>query len=649
MFTDKRKCIGVLTNETDIYFMETTCITISETANALGYDVAVFTTVGFRDSSSEYDRQERAMFSLVPLDDIAGLIVSPDTYQLSSFRDNLRNTLERFSGPIVTVRSDMDGYDTVYTDETTAIKCIIDHVIDFHGCTKLGFMAGYLGHRDGDLRLECFLREMDKRKLPLMPNAIFRGDMWHANIEEAYRNYFENGEENRPQAIVCANDYMALFLIDELDKHGIRVPQDVIVTGFDDTAAAVEHEPSLSSVARDYASMARESVLLLDERIKNREKHIPDGDIIARAIPTTLALHESCGCDEKNAVNHIEACRRLSAMVSNLSLCSQCQKYYLIESSKCQSLNDVRTSLTWNVPNMNNCKDFYVCLYTDEDISTEDDGLLHICTKMSDKVKLFAAYHDCEPVDVGVTTFDRRQILPEVAQSDEPQTMYVMMMHYGEKAFGYTVTKYRPGTTVDRMSHFWTVMLASVMQNLFNTVMLKRISEENHIKSVTDALTGISNRRGFYEKLEQVWDELCARGATVAFIETDLDGLKYINDTFGHNEGDKAIHVIGEAVVKAADDNSITARTGGDEFLTFISDTDANGANAYVKRFKDELKTLNKMLHRAYLIGASCGCYVVQLCNSTDPSECVRQADIQMYIEKRRRKLNHHTGEEIEE
>lgn len=583
------------------------------------------------------------MFELAPMKKLAGIIAAPDTYEINSFRARLLKVLRHFKGPVVTIRSDMVGFDSIYVDEDNAIRAMISHVIDDHGCTRLAFMAGYKGHFDGDRRLACFYDEMEKRGLPVAPNALFRGDMWRGKTKEAYSHYFENGKESIPQAIICANDYMAMALIAEIRAHGFSVPGDIIVTGFDNTPSAELNDPSLSTVGRSYTAMADAAVHLVDERIRGCAEGEDSRGIIARAVPTELVLRESCGCVFDAGKKHVLNTKQLAEQVGEISLCAQHQKYYLIESSRCTTLSEVRHQLENNVEHILNCKDFFVCLYTDEDQQREHSDELYISTKMSDRVRLFAAFRDGKPLKDADEIFDRTEILPSAVRSDTPQAFYIMIMHFGDKAFGYTAIRYTDGNTVDRTYHFWTVILASVLQNLYSSIMLKRISDENHLKSVTDALTGISNRRGFYEKLELVWDGLISEGCDAAFIETDLDGLKFINDNFGHNEGDRAIHVVGGAAVAAAPLGAICARTGGDEFLTFLPRAGKAEAEEYIKALRQKLKELNKMLKTAYIIDASSGAYVVRLCSGTDPSECVKQADTAMYIEKRRRKKEKQT------
>ena len=97
-----------------------------------------------------------------------------------------------------------------------------------------------------------------------------------------------------PQAIVCANDTMAIFVIDYLKNEGYKVPKDIIVTGFDGNSDAFTYEPSLTTVRHRY-EYAGSVVFEMIEKLINGITHVKD-----ETIKSELILQESCGCKTKN-------------------------------------------------------------------------------------------------------------------------------------------------------------------------------------------------------------------------------------------------------------------------------------------------------------------------------------------------------------
>ena len=72
----------------------------------------------------------------------------------------------------------------------------------------MSFLAGYKEHPDSEKRLQCYREEMAKRGIPLYDHAIYYGSMWTRDADKACHYFFEDGVP-MPEAIVCANDYMA--------------------------------------------------------------------------------------------------------------------------------------------------------------------------------------------------------------------------------------------------------------------------------------------------------------------------------------------------------------------------------------------------------------------------------------------------------
>ena len=114
----------------------------------------------------------------------------------------------------------------------------------------------------------------------------------------------------------------------------------------------------------------------------------------------------------------------------------------------------------------------------------------------------------------------------------------------------------------------------------------------------------------------------------------DLDHLKQINDTYGHQAGDYAIRLTANAIRRSAPKEAILARVGGDEFLAVLPRANQQDVDRYVKGFGKELKLLNRQENRAFDVEASCGSVVFQLDSFSTIEECVQKSDEAMYREK---------------
>lgn len=158
--------------------------------------------------------------------------------------------------------------------------------------------------------------------------------------------------------------------------------------------------------------------------------------------------------------------------------------------------------------------------------------------------------------------------------------------------------------------------------------------------SLTDELTGLYNRRGFLTlaeqqlKLEQHGGT--ARGLILMFA--DMDGLKAINDTYGHEAGSQAIKTLArliKSVVRSAD---LVARLGGDEFVILSIGAQGESCQLMVDRIHERIDEHNAESREPYLIACSIGVAPLDLESPATLEEIIAEADRAMYTEKKRRK-----------
>ena len=627
MITDKRKTIGVFMNKTGPSFQATVQKVTRQCARRMGYDVLYFYTVGYRDSSNFYDEQEKSMFSLVPMDKLDGALVVPDTYDMHGFRESLFEMLDkRANCPVVYIRDGIEGRDCIYTDESVAIRPLLRHLLEDHGFRKVCFLAGYPEHPGSNDRLACYRDEMEKHGLELPPNAVYYGSMWSHGIDKAYE-YFYGNPDTWPEAVVCANDYMALALIEQLQMHGYQVPRDTVVTGFDDVDASRLFVPALTTVSQDYTGMVTEGMELLHQRIQEKEQGIAH-TFVHRGIPGALVVRESCGCAASRSAEE------LSRMVQNveqrrrqMEVREVSQTYFSIELNSADNYEAVHDTIVRKLEDTPSLRDFYLCLFRDEN---------GFAGHITPQVQLVSAIQDRQDAGMPMICFDRENLLPPMAErSDEPQAFYVLLLHQRQNTYGYSVMQYMDDEVPSEYYLHWNVIVSIALRNLDYQGKLKALYEERHRSSITDALTGLMNRRGVNEHLDPVWEQFCKERRTVCFVSIDMDNLKPINDTFGHQGGDEALCTIADAIRASMPKDAIAARIGGDEYLIFIPDCDEDDAAAFAGRFESFL-TMHNLTSR-FPVGASVGTRVFHLEKGIGLDRCVNESDESMYRVKRSR------------
>jgi diguanylate cyclase (GGDEF)-like protein/PAS domain S-box-containing protein len=162
----------------------------------------------------------------------------------------------------------------------------------------------------------------------------------------------------------------------------------------------------------------------------------------------------------------------------------------------------------------------------------------------------------------------------------------------------------------------------------------KEIEETLRNSSLKDDLTGLFNRRGLLKQAAPYFDFARRQKENLLLLFIDLDGMKKINDEFGHNEGDNALINTAAILNRSFRSSDIIARLGGDEFTVLVTDLNANKEDA-ITRLNDNLKAYNASATRGHKLAFSIGVATLEPERMTCFEELLEQADQAMYEQKR--------------
>ncbi|MFP4612043.1 MAG: diguanylate cyclase [Spirochaetaceae bacterium] len=247
--------------------------------------------------------------------------------------------------------------------------------------------------------------------------------------------------------------------------------------------------------------------------------------------------------------------------------------------------------------------------------------------------------------------FDPRvSIVPEETFSTRPRTLIAYTLHHREQQFGYILLE--PGT---REGSIYEVLCMQVAATIHGSMvysakekaeqhlqtLLEDLEEQNrrlNDLSHKDELTGVLNRRGFIEHARDVLDLAFHSGAQGVVLFADLNDLKKINDTFGHDEGDKALQAVGRALHYTFRTSDVIGRLGGDEFAILALDLDAENVERVCQRLHREVRELGKETSTAYTLGVSIGSVAFHGSSRPLIEELLNEADKSLYRQKRDRR-----------
>lgn len=266
--------------------------------------------------------------------------------------------------------------------------------------------------------------------------------------------------------------------------------------------------------------------------------------------------------------------------------------------------------------------------------STEAISLLdnkHSVIKVNKKFEELFGYKEEEIRGRNLDDF----ILPEEVESKGRN--YTEQVKNGKKVTDETKRKSKDGKKIDVFMQGFPINLTNGQIGIYAlyTDISQRKKKEREIKylSFHDEMTGLYNRRYFENELERLES---SRKLPIAIIIGDLDGLKIINDNYGHNSGDEFIKSAARVLKETSRTEDIVARIGGDEFAAVLPETDQKAAVKYCQRIRDNMNKFNQENNPPQNLSISLGVSTLED-NSQSIEAVFNQADQQMYINKGRK------------
>src|SRR5713226_5274188 len=192
--------------------------------------------------------------------------------------------------PVVTLAgSPTPASINVRCDNESGIRELVRHLAIDHGYRSLGYVSGRTDSPDNKTRQRAFETEAAKAGADIETGPAWQGNYSAAGGANVIESLLDAGKK-LPRAILCANDQTALGVIHALGQRGIRVPQDVAITGFDDVPVARHLHPPLTTVRQPMQDLGATAFDVLYSRISGGPSQ---RDVV---LPVQLVVRESCGC-----------------------------------------------------------------------------------------------------------------------------------------------------------------------------------------------------------------------------------------------------------------------------------------------------------------------------------------------------------------
>ena len=627
---NRQKKIGVFISHIFGDYQQYLCKGIISKATEYGYSVDIFTT-NDGETSGEFGSGEDGILSIPNYQDLRGVILATDTYMDKNLTVRLLDTIRTScSCPVVNIVKDEPSLLSVEIDNVTPIKELLKHLITTHNYKRICYVGSSCEEKYSKERLKVFKETMNHYKLPVTEENIYIADYSLTATRQAICHFMEK-DGRLPDAIVCYNDSIALNVEYALHKAGYSVPEDVAVTGYDNIEYGINNNPPLTSVEFPVFEMG---VLAMDKILNALSGTEQERSTI---LPTNPVIRGSCGCKNKNcrpdAKYNLQLIRKINKREKHIMNDMNMSSALLGITDIDEGMDTIEDFLY----DIDNLKELYICLYSN-------------WNSLSKRVRRVANYSSPEENDsntillkfgikngkrISECSFIKKSILPEYIYTDQSTAYIYSPLYFKDKAFGYVAVAYKD----NQISYDFNFI--SWLMNVSN--MLKRINDNNELRLLVDKLetlylkdelTGLYNRHGFVRFSQKIIEDAIANRTMVMVASFDLDGLKIINDNFGHLEGDFSIKVISKAIQSSITGSEICSRVGGDEFMIIAEDYDETKAAKLLHEINSYLDNYNKLYPKKYKISVSSGCHIAIPNDNEDIDTFIKESDQKMYTNK---------------
>lgn len=563
---------------------------------------------------------ESRIYKLPNYDRLDGIIALGESFLNQSVTDNILAEAGKRNIPVIQIDGQNDGCYNIQFDDSMGMEMVVRHVIEEHGAKTVNFISGYRGNRQSEQRVNAYRKVLTENGIPVEEKRIGYGEFGGKTVE-VLDAYFE-ANDDLPDAIVCANDTMALQTINYMTRKGYKVPKDIIVVGFDGLPEGQTYYPALTSVRRSIKEAGCEAVRILRKLWSGKQVEMTS------YVGVELLKNQSCGCvpvnflaaqnlyeykDREIALRNgfntmvAEMTRDFTGLTELDDVISTIRKYsYFFELDLLLGLNEsILNSDAKKAENGYSEKQIFYSLGSDRRVDgTECD----ITTLM-------------ENLDV---------------KSDGNAEAFFYPLYSQEHTLGYIVGLNAPENLAMPLFHTWVITLTNALGTWYMRSEHEKMLQNLDRMYVMDALTGLYNRFGLQRYGEQLIRKAMEDNSRILLLSIDMNRLKYINDVHGHASGDKALIRVADSMKKVAGDDAVCCRIGGDEFVVIKPCDGRLDGRALINALNEELEHYNLRSGLPYDVSASCGAVVEKGRNISGLESMMNQADQLMYADKAR-------------
>ena len=744
----KKPTVGLFISELENAYTYNLCRGVIDAAKKNDTNLVIFPGKSPK-APYEFQYQFNSIYELPQPSTIDALILATGTMINFLSPEEFVEFYKRYSKiPLVSISIPLNNISSVLIDNEVGLKQALLHLITVHRFRRIAFIRGPENNAEAQERFSVYKKVLAENKIPFDKDLVCQGDFTHYSSVSAINRLISN--KVKFDAVAAANDEMALSAINILKSHGLKVPHDVAVIGFDNVESARFSSPSLTTVSQPIYEQAGKAFHMAMDLIKSKR-------VGNYTLGTEMVIRESCGCISEmvNSINLFDRKKKaregkkgtpytkkdafvykpqigkkIEQMLSELGesgnkdrfrafidrfaellsgscieeddilafqnlitelrhdLLSQAGKSDLVckmedffhqarvllmeaalkinsrrwtlHHNDIRSLRIILNLLISNIYNREETLQTIIPHLKEMGISScyiylFDEAIIHSITdswRFPPAINVAMYYGNSAVSDMLIVggKLPTKGILKKEFFSDQQHTLVVSPLFYMDEQLGFIIAEMDlldiylfESLAVEISCALKLTYLIKTRQEIEDKLRFALMELEEYNKrlndiSQTDELTGLLNRRGFlYHSRHDLNIARRMKKDGLLFF-ADLDKLKQINDTYGHNEGDNAIKAVANVLQRTFRESDIMARIGGDEFTIFTINTSLEMIDNFKKRINLFVEEHNRNSGKPYKVSISIGAVPFSSSGIENIESLLNQADILLYNQKRMKK-----------
>lgn len=585
-------------------------------------DLYVFACYKFSEPDGTQNTTGFAIFDLINYKDFDGIIITPNLLNDDEIARREAKRILESKVPAVSIAHPIEGMHSVNSGNYDLYKDLIRHLINDHNAKKFAFVGGPENDVGADSNFRAFREVLEGYNIPLIQDFIFLdGDWTTKTAYEQAKKLFEL--KDRPDAVVCVNDFTAMAVTKAAIEHDIKIPEELKVVGFDDISLSKQIIPSITTISVNAEKMAYEAVNIILNNPKTPE---------SKTIPATMIKRQSCGCCNtitkeqvmfaQNYYQRMDEAQRFTSQLRHL-------EDVFIKHETVKKLTE-NLQLFFEKRHAFEGPDFAILL-KDEVVKTLNSEQTSDENSRTYGKEVQVITNIENGIPAPVEKIKTKSLIPDNMKSDKPSVFLFLPIFNQRYLHGYFVSKNCTRLLEEKNGYNWTRSVGTIIEKFRQTLIYRTMSEQHRKLSTRDALSDLLNRAGLDSFGIEMFNKNNRENTNTEIIFIDINNMKVINDKHGHLHGDLAVKTVAEAIRTTIPKNYLGFRYGGDEFVVIGP---CKKSSTILQKIENQLKQKANSLSLPYQITASFGSKIFEANEKENLFDAIKEADEVMYVKK---------------